>query len=117
MKQKASTLASTLANNQPTNQHGVILENIVVTQSRNFPYIIEPEGSLLRSQQPTTSICTGNMHPVTFQPHSLKNHFDIIQPSVPRSSKIIFLQIFPPKFVHFLPNMSHDPLPVLLTLT
>ena len=109
MKHK-STPASTLANkqttNQPTNQHEVILENVVVTRSRNSPYIIEPEGSLLRSQQPTTSICAGHMHPVTFQPHSLKIHFDIILPSVPRSSKITFLQIFPPKFVHFLPHVT-----------
>jgi len=105
------------ASKQPTNQHGVILENVVVTQPRNFPYIIEPEGSLLCSQQPTTSIYVGHMHPVTFQPHSLKIHFDTILPSVPKSPKIIFLQIFPPKFVHFLPHTSHDPLSVLLTLT
>ena len=67
-----SMQASKLANNQPTNQpthqqqHGVILENLAVTQSRNSPHFIEPEGSFLWPQQPNTSIYTGHMNPVIF---------------------------------------------------
>jgi len=45
-----STQASRLASKQPTNQHGVILDHVIVTQIRNSPYIIETEGSILCSQ-------------------------------------------------------------------
>jgi len=56
---------------------------------------MEPEGSLLCSQEPVTFPSSKADQPTPSQPIFLKIHFNVILPSSPRSSKwFLFLRVF-----------------------